>query len=322
MMFIPLCLVGSVGVEGTSSWRSGANIAVLSLAQACAELDYMPSRFKTAFWRKLAYDVRYQLLGSTLRLAEDASGLQALNEGAVPSHDEVWMWLTARYTGDRLKERMPLSFVRGSAPTGQPAVVIETGVRYQTFLGFGGSFTQSSADLFSQLSVEQRHAFLDAYFSKSTGLGYRLGRLHMNSCDFSRGHWSCSEVSGDVNLDHFNMSMYEESVLPMVRQAQDAAGENIDLLASPWSPPAWMKTEGSMVQGGKLLPEYRAAWAKFYVRFAEEMQNRGCPLWAFTVQNEPQATTPWENCLYSAEEERDFVRDFLGPTLHERFPDM
>merc|ERR1719277_468860 len=82
----------------------------------------------------------------------------------------------------------------------------------------------------------------------------------------------------------------------MIRRAEAAAGGPLLLIASPWSPPAWMKDTGSML-------------------FAEAFKAAGVPLWAFTVQNEPLASTPWENCIFSAEEERDFVRDFLGPSL-------
>ena len=87
------------------------------------------------------------------------------------------------------------------------------------------------------------------------------------------------------------------------------------IYASPWSPPAWMKTNGDMLHGGKLKPEYRDAWARYYVRFVEEYEKEGVPIWGLTVQNEPMATQTWESCLFTGEEERDFVRDHLGPAL-------
>jgi len=102
----------------------------------------------------------------------------------------------------------------------------------------------------------------------------------------------------------------------MIRAAQRVAGRPIRLFASPWSPPAWMKTNGEMNHGGSLRPECREAWAGCYPRFIEAYQREGIPIWGLTVQNEPAAIQRWDSCLYSAEEERDFVRDHLGPALH------
>ncbi|MBU0676844.1 MAG: glucosylceramidase, partial [Verrucomicrobia bacterium] len=87
------------------------------------------------------------------------------------------------------------------------------------------------------------------------------------------------------------------------------------IFASPWSPPAWMKSNGAMNGGGKLKPEYRQAWADYYVRYIREYEKEGITIWGMTVQNEPAATQRWDSCVYTAEEERDFVRDYLGPTL-------
>lgn len=87
------------------------------------------------------------------------------------------------------------------------------------------------------------------------------------------------------------------------------------LFASPWSPPSWMKTNGQMNRGGALKPEYRQVWADYYVRYIQEYAKEGIDIWGLTVQNEPEATQPWDSCVYTAAEERDFVRDYLGPTL-------
>jgi glucosylceramidase len=88
------------------------------------------------------------------------------------------------------------------------------------------------------------------------------------------------------------------------------------LLVSPWSPPPWMKTNGQMNNGGKLLPQYAKAWAQCYVKFIQAYEAEGVPIWGVSVQNEPDAVQRWDSCVYSAEEERDFVRDHLGPALH------
>src|SRR5690606_16749715 len=100
------------------------------------------------------------------------------------------------------------------------------------------------------------------------------------------------------------------------RDAFQVAGRPIQLLASPWSPPAWMKTNGRMTHGGRLREECRAAWAKYYCRYICEYEKEGIPIWGISVQNEVEATQTWESCLYSPQEERDFIRDHLGPALH------
>jgi glucosylceramidase len=101
----------------------------------------------------------------------------------------------------------------------------------------------------------------------------------------------------------------------MIKAALQVAGQPIKLLVSPWSPPAWMKSNGQMNQGGKLLPQYANAWARCFVKFIQAYEAEGVPVWGVSVQNEPAAVQTWDSCTFSAEEERDFVRDHLGPEL-------
>lgn len=86
-------------------------------------------------------------------------------------------------------------------------------------------------------------------------------------------------------------------------------------MASPWSPPAWMKTNGQMNEGGKLKEEYKRAWADYYCKFIEFYHKEEVPIWGISVQNEPEAKQTWDSCLYTAEEERDFIKYYLGPSL-------
>jgi glucosylceramidase len=137
----------------------------------------------------------------------------------------------------------------------------------------------------------------------------------MNSCDFALGNYAHVETPGDTSLRSFSIARDREALLPLIKAALRIARQPIKLLVSPWSPPAWMKSNGEMNHGGKLLPQFRAAWARCFVRFIEEYEREGVPVWGVSVQNEPAATQRWDSCIYSAEEERDFVRDFLGPEL-------
>ncbi len=162
---------------------------------------------------------------------------------------------------------------------------------------------------------------ISAYFDPRAGHGYRLGRVPLGSCDFSLGSYSPAPppwtVASGSPHGGFDIERDRRALLPFIKAARRAAGGRLDLLASPWSPPAWMKTNGRMNDGGELLPEHRRQWALCYVRFIEAYREEGVPIWGVSVQNEPMAAQRWESCLYSAEQERDFVRDFLGPALHE-----
>jgi len=192
---------------------------------------------------------------------------------------------------------------------------VEPANRFQTMEGFGGAFTEASAHNWLKLSAPQREAVLKAYFDPTHGHGYGLCRVHMNSCDFSLSNYAHAATPGDVMLTDFSIARDEEALLPFILAAQRVAPSPIKLLVSPWSPPAWMKSHGQMNHGGHLLPEYRGVWAQCYVRFIQAYAEHGVPVWGVSVQNEPAATQRWDSCIYSAEEERDFVRDHLGPQL-------
>ena len=221
---------------------------------------------------------------------------------------------TARDTGDWLTPQPPLTFA--PAPySDRPSILIDPKKRFQTLLGFGGAFTEAAAVTFYKMDAATQAAILKAYFDPQEGHGYSLCRTTINSCDFSQGNYSYDDVPGDVALKHFSIAHDRQALIPLIKAATHAAGGRLTLFASPWSPPAWMKTNNKMNHGGKLRPEYRQAWADFYVRYLQAYAAEGIPIWGLTVQNEPDATQTWDSCLYTPEEERDFVRDYLGPAL-------
>ncbi|MDZ7835069.1 MAG: hypothetical protein U5K84_06715 [Alkalibacterium sp.] len=148
---------------------------------------------------------------------------------------------------------------------------------------------------------------MQAYYNQDKGLGYTLGRLHIASCDFSLENYDYIEEN-DETLETFNMDREEKWVLPTLRRAQEIAGQPLTLVASPWSPSAWMKTNGERNNGGKLKKEYYTLWAQFIARYLKEMQAKGFDIEAITVQNEPAATQTWDSCEYTAEEEAEMVK--------------
>ncbi len=192
--------------------------------------------------------------------------------------------------------------------------VLDDKVTYQEMVGFGGAFTESSAYNLSRVNKETREQAIKDYFDKEEGLGYTIGRVSIHGCDFSLNSYTYID-EGDKELKTFDISRDEQWVIPMIKDAEKYAKEPISLLASPWSPPAFMKDNNSMIFGGKLLPEYMDAWAKYYVKFIEEYRKRGLTMWGITVQNEPAAVQRWDSCIYSGEEERDFIKNHLGPIM-------
>ncbi len=185
---------------------------------------------------------------------------------------------------------------------------------YQKIRGFGGAFTESSGYNLTRLPEAVQEEVIKAYFGQE-GLRYNLGRTHINSCDFALGNYAYDEDEEDASFEKFDIGRDKKYILPMIVRAKDAAGEKIELLASPWSPPAYMKTNGEMNHGGKLKEEYRARWAEYIAHFLKEYKSAGVPVSMITVQNEPMAVQTWDSCIYEAEEEMVFVRDYLGPTL-------
>ncbi len=200
--------------------------------------------------------------------------------------------------------------------TTKSIIAVNSNQEFQEFLGFGGAFTEAAAVTLNELDEKGKKEALEAYFDKEKGLGYTLGRVHIHSCDFALGNYTYIE-EGDKELKTFDISHDDEYIIPMIKDAEKIVGEKIQMLASPWSPPAFMKDTKEMNYGGKLLDEYKDSWANYYVKFIDEMEKREIPIWAVTVQNEPAAIQSWDSCVYTAEDERDFVKNHLGPAMHK-----
>lgn len=184
----------------------------------------------------------------------------------------------------------------------------------QALEGFGGAFTEAAAVCFDGLTEEAKQEFLAGCFGES-GLKYNLGRIHMNSCDFALGNYAYVE-EGDTDLHTFDISHDRKQIIPLIKKAMEChGGEELSLLVSPWSPPAFMKTNGEMNHGGKLKEEYYGLWADYYVRFLKEVRSEGLNIRYLTIQNEPEAVQTWDSCIYTAEEEGVFAADYLIPAL-------
>ncbi len=198
----------------------------------------------------------------------------------------------------------------------QASILVNPEKQHQTFVGIGAAFTDASAETFYKLKGDQQKIFFEAYFSKDKGIGYSFGRTIIHSCDFSPYSYTYIE-EGDKDLKTFNIDHDKEFRIPFTKLAIEAAGGKLPIFASPWSPPAFMKTTNNMLQGGKLKPEFYQPWANYYAKFIKAYEKEGIPIWGLSIQNEPMAKQTWESCIYTAEEERDFLKNYLGPTLEK-----
>jgi glucosylceramidase len=256
-----------------------------------------------------------KLLPAVLLVSALGLGRAAAQSTYSAAGKKAQVYTTAQGTNQRLAAGTALSF----APSAQPletqvCVFVDPTHSFQTLLGIGGALTDASAETFAKLPKAQQQEFLQAYYSPTAGIGYSLARTNIGSCDFSSDTYSYL-ADNDASLKSFNVKHDEQYKIPFIKQATAAAGGKLPLFVSPWSPPAWMKTNHDVLKGGKLLPQFRQAWADHYVKFIQTYEKMGMPIWGLSVQNEPMATQKWESCIFTGEEERDFIKEYLGPTL-------
>ncbi len=188
---------------------------------------------------------------------------------------------------------------------------------YQTIDGFGGAITDSAAYIYSLLPPEEKKTVLTEYFG-AENMKYRFVRIPIDSCDFSLEHYEADGDETDEELSRFSLDRVERYILPMLRDAEAACGGKLEIMLSPWSPPAYMKTNGQRNGGGKLKPCYHARWAAYICRYIQEFRRLGFHVTMLTLQNEPKATQPWDSCVYIAQEQKAFLRDYMYPALTAR----
>ncbi|MFL5632106.1 MAG: glycoside hydrolase family 30 protein [Gemmatimonadaceae bacterium] len=245
-------------------------------------------------------------LSETAEAAEAGKNLQAR---------QVAVFTTADKTNHRLAQTDTLTFKRMGQPLEtQICVFVDPAKRYQTILGIGGALTDASAEVFAKLPPAKQQEFMDAHYDPRKGIRYTLARTNIHSCDFSSASYTYVN-EGDKELRSFSVDHDKRFRIPFIKRAAAATGRGLTLFASPWSPPAFMKSNNDMLHGGKLKPEFYQSWANYYTKFIKAYEREGIPVWGITVQNEPMATQTWESCIYTAEEERDFLKNFLGPTM-------
>lgn len=251
------------------------------------------------------------------------------------------VWLTSA-AGDKCAEKEAVVFQQGTA---QNAIVIDINQKKQTIDGYGGSLTESSAFVLACLTPEQRKSILNELFSEE-GANFSVVRTQIGSSDFSvEGKYALNEVDGDTAMQFFSLDRDKEGFsaakYPQVKDEQydlyhlmkevwaikqNQADKTYRIMANTWTAPAWMKDnkkyyerENGVARGGALLPEYYQAYANYLAEYIEAWKAEGVNIWAVTPVNEPMGNDGgWESMDFWPQVETEFIKHYLGPTLHRR----
>lgn len=232
------------------------------------------------------------------------------------SEREVRMWLT---TPDRTALVAPQAAALHSSPeAGQlPVLAVDDAQHFQSIDGFGFALTGGSAQLLMRMGAAQRAALLKELFTTGdSGIGVSYLRVSIGSSDMNERVYSYDDLppgETDVEMAKFNLGPDRTNVIPVLKEIL-AIRPVIKILGSPWSAPAWMKTNND-VKAGELRPEYYGAFAKYFVNYIEAMHAEGIAIDAITVENEPLNPKNTPSMVVFAEEEDTFIANVLGPAL-------
>lgn len=260
----------------------------------------------------------FKLLALTMSFALTTAGMETLlPKPAAASGETVSVWRTTKDKSDLLAQKSSLQFgpVSGTNPL---TINVDENLTYQSMDGFGASFTEYSTNLiYNKMSVSQRSSLMNELFSTTSGLGTNFLRQPIGSADFAPVFYSLDDMptgQTDPNLTHFNIDHDLLTVVPVVKQAL-SINSNIRVLATPWSAPAWMKTNGSLTNGGNLLTNYYPNYANYFVKFIQAYNDQGIPIHYVTPQNEPNNAPSYISMIMNAASENNFIKNNLAPAL-------
>ena len=193
-----------------------------------------------------------------------------------------------------------------------PVIQINPDQKFQQIIGFGGSFTGSSAYVLSQLSKEKRNEVIKAYFSPE-GADYSLMRSQIGGSDFSVNSYSYDDTPNDKNLKDFSIKEDMDYLIPLIKDAQKISKYGIKIIASPWTAPKWMKDNNAWY-GGSLKLEYYQTWALYISKYIKAYQKEGIPIWGITPENEPLGNDAhWDSMIFTPEQMLNLIKNNLGP---------
>jgi len=233
-------------------------------------------------------------------------------------------WITTADQAHLLSQEPSIALTAGTDTT-STVITVDASTAYQTMVGFGAAMTDASAYLIeAKLNATQRDTLMRDLFGRSPGVGLSLVRVPMGASDFSLRQYSYDDVGAnqtDPTLARFSIAPDSQYKIPALKQAL-AINSQLTLMATPWSPPAWMKTTRSLITG-TLLPQYYDAFANYFVMFLDAYRTAGIPISAITIQNEPH----FEPADYPGMRLDDTTRATIigrhvGPLLATRTPNV
>lgn len=272
--------------------------------------------------RRAGLESRNKALGKGLRrsAAGFLCGLIFLATGAAlaAAHAKktVEFWLTTR-DRTQLVSRQELGPKIRRAGQEPSTITVDDEKTYQTVDGFGFAMTGGSAQLLHRMGAPERHALLQQIFGRGAGdagvsyLRVSIGSSDMNDHVFTYDDLPAGET--DPSLKHFSLAEDETDLIPVLKEVL-AISPGIQILASPWSAPSWMKTNDAP-KGGSLRPEFYSVYAAYLVRYLQGMRDHGVPIAALTMQNEPLNPKNTPSMVMEATEQEAFLRDAFGPAL-------
>lgn len=239
--------------------------------------------------------------------------------GGSPGPQVQW-WISSEDLKVKLAPQPDLRFRSGQVE-GKRVIQVDDTTSYQSVVGLGSSLEHSTCYNLSLLPEERRERVLESLFHPERGIGMSLMRICIGTSDFAPGPFytydDVPDGQEDPKLDRFSIERDREYVLPAIKAAQ-RLNPNLRFFASPWTPPPWMKTNGRY-GGGSLRPECHPYFAEYLARFVEAYRGEGIGIFALTVQNEPEfGPAAYPSCLWTANQQRDFIRDHLGPLFRRR----
>jgi glucosylceramidase len=248
------------------------------------------------------------------------SGKSAVVDNPQPadttSTGKVAVWVTNGAQNKLLKNENALSIVKAGAVTPSAnQITIDFSTKLQEMEGFGAALTGSSAYLINQkLNVSQRESLLKDLFDPQTGIGISYLRITMGASDFSLENFTYDDLPAgqtDPTLSKFSISKEKTDVIPVLKSII-ALQPAIKIMATPWSAPAWMKTNGKLA-GGSLKPEWYGTYANYFLKYLDAFKTEGVNIDAISVQNEPLHEAAYPSMKMDSAAQKDFIKSHLGP---------
>ncbi len=225
---------------------------------------------------------------------------------------QIWM-------SDPSTQQMLVKQPLVSSKKGKEGIQINPKQAYQSIDGFGYTLTGGSAQLILALAPKQRQALLEELFSRSVnGIGISVLRIAVGASDLDAQTFSYDDIpSGqtDEKLKHFSLKASEADLIPLMK-AIKKINPSVKFMATPWSPPTWMK-DNQASKGGSLLPQYYGVYAQYLVKYLKSMESLGLQFDYLTPQNEPLHPGNNPSLLMLASQENEFIKNHLGPAFQQ-----